>query len=105
MAPGSRPARVAQPPHLRGRVAGAGQQGHRRRYEKFGILTKRELEARRDIAYEQYVKAVNVEANIVIELARTKIFPAAFRYETELAHNVAALKAAASIRRPTCSTP
>ena len=63
-------------------------------YEKFGILNKRELEARRDIAYEQYCKAVNVEANIVIELAKTKIFPAAVRYETELANNVVALKAA-----------
>src|SRR5581483_5482117 len=34
-------------------------------YEKYGVLTKRELEARRDIAYEQYCKAINVEANLV----------------------------------------
>ncbi|MGH7953657.1 MAG: glutamine synthetase type III, partial [Limisphaerales bacterium] len=63
-------------------------------YEKYGVLTKRELEARRDIVCEQYIKSVNVEANLVIELAKTKIFPAAIRYETELANNVAALKAA-----------
>ncbi|MBP6865105.1 MAG: glutamine synthetase III [Candidatus Didemnitutus sp.] len=63
-------------------------------YEKFGILTKRELEARRDIAYEQYVKAILVEANIVTELVNTKFIPTAIRYQTELAQNVAALKAA-----------
>ena len=63
-------------------------------YEKYGVLTRRELEARRDICYEQYCKAVNVEANLVTEIARTKILPAVMRYQTELAHNVAALKAA-----------
>jgi len=63
-------------------------------YEAYGILTKRELEARRDIAFEQYVKSVNVEANIVAEMVATKYVPAAVRYQTELAENVAALKAA-----------
>jgi glutamine synthetase len=63
-------------------------------YTKFGVLTKRELEARRDIAFEQYVKAVIVEANIVTELVNTKYLPTAVRYQTELAQNVAALKAA-----------
>jgi len=61
-------------------------------YEKYGILTKRELEARRDIALEQYVKAINVEANIVIEMVNTKYLPSAMRYQTDLANNVTALK-------------
>ena len=63
-------------------------------YEAYGILTKRDLEARRDIAFEQYVKSVNVEDNIVAEMVATKYVPAAVRYQTELAENVAALKAA-----------
>jgi len=63
-------------------------------YEAYGVLTKRELEARRDIVFEQYVKAVNVEANVVAELVATKFVPAAIRYQTELATNVAALKSA-----------
>ncbi len=63
-------------------------------YEKYGVLSKRELEARRDIAYEQYVKAINVEANLVVEISHTKIIPAVTRYQTEVATNVAALKAA-----------
>jgi glutamine synthetase len=63
-------------------------------FEKYGVLTRRELEARRDIAYEQYVKAVNVEANLVGEMVSTKYLPTALRYQTELANNVAALKSA-----------
>ena len=63
-------------------------------YEKFGVLSKRELESRRDIALEQYCKAINVEANIVAEMVSTKYLPVALRYQTELATNVAALKAA-----------
>ena len=62
-------------------------------YEKYGILTKRELEARADIILEQYCKAVNVEANIVTEMVNTKYLPAAIRYQTELASNAATLKA------------
>jgi glutamine synthetase len=63
-------------------------------YEAYGVLTKRELESRRDIGFEQYVKAVNVEANLVSEMVATKYVPTAVRYQTELAQNVAALKAA-----------
>ncbi len=63
-------------------------------YEKYGVLTKRELEARKEIAYEQYCKHVNVEANLVVELVTTKYLPAALRYQTELANNAVALKAA-----------
>jgi len=70
-------------------------------YEKYGVLTKRELEARRDIGFEQYVKAVNVEANLVSELVTTKFVPTAIRYQTELASNVAALKAAGEKADPT----
>ena len=63
-------------------------------YTAYGVLTQRELEARRDIAFEQYVKAVIVEANIVTELVNTKYVPTALRYQTELAQNAAALQAA-----------
>ncbi len=54
-------------------------------FEKYGILTARELESRKEIAYEHYVKSVNVEANTVIEMAQTIIYPAAMRYQGELA--------------------
>ncbi len=59
-------------------------------FEKYGILTRRELESRREIAFEQYAKTINVEANLVLEMARTIIYPAANRYLNQLAE--AALK-------------
>jgi glutamine synthetase len=62
-------------------------------FEKYCVLTKRELESRQEIAFEQYVKAVNVEANIVAEMAKTIIYPAAMRYQGELADTVAKAKA------------
>jgi glutamine synthetase len=63
-------------------------------FEKYGILTARELESRKEIAYEHYIKSVNVEANTVIEMAQTIIYPAAVRYQGELAETAAKLKAA-----------
>lgn len=62
-------------------------------FEKYKVLTKRELESRVDIYLEQYCKAVNVEALLTIEIAKTKIFPAAIRYQGELANTCASLKA------------
>jgi glutamine synthetase len=63
-------------------------------FEKFGVLTKRELEAREEIGFEHYVKSGNVEANLVVEIAKTIIYPAAVRYQGELADTAAKLKAA-----------
>ena len=63
-------------------------------FEKYGILTRRELESRLEIAFEQYVKTVNVEANLTADMARTAIFPAAMRYQGELAATAASLKTA-----------
>jgi len=37
---------------------------------------------------------VNVEANLMIEMAKTKIYPAAIRYQGELASTAASLKSA-----------
>ena len=63
-----------------------------RAFEKYGILTARELQSRKEIAYEHYVKSVNVEANTVIEMAKTIIYPAAIRYQGQLADTTAKLK-------------
>jgi len=62
--------------------------------EKYKVLSKRETHSRRDIYMEQYCKVVKVEANLMIEMAKTKIYPAAIRYQGELASAAASLKAA-----------
>jgi glutamine synthetase len=63
-------------------------------FTTYGVFNERELESRYEIGIEQYVLTVGVEANLTSEIATTVILPAAIRYQTELAQNVAALKAA-----------
>jgi len=63
-------------------------------FEKYKVLSARELHARYEIFLEQYVKAINVEKNLVLQIAKTQLIPATTRYQTELATNVSALKAA-----------
>jgi glutamine synthetase len=60
--------------------------------EKYAVLSPRELQSRLDIYLEQYCKTVAVEARQTIEMARTLIFPAAIRYQNELASTCANLK-------------
>jgi len=63
-------------------------------FSKYAVLSERELESRYEVGIEQYLMTINVEANLTAEIASTTILPAALRYQTELAQNVAALKAA-----------
>ena len=63
-------------------------------FEKYGVLNEREVRARYDIALEQYNKTINVEAQLMTLMANRFILPAAYRYQSELAGSVAAVKAA-----------
>jgi glutamine synthetase len=63
-------------------------------FEKYGVLSKGELESREVIYLEQYVKTVAAEARLTIEIADTMIVPAAIRYQGELASAAANVKAA-----------
>jgi glutamine synthetase len=55
-------------------------------FEKYNVLTRRELESREEIAYDQYFKTVNIEGETTAEMAKTMILPAAVRYLSELLH-------------------
>ena len=63
-------------------------------FEKYGVLTERELRARYDIALEQYNKTINIEAQLMVLMANRYILPAAYRYLGELGASIAAVKAA-----------
>jgi len=63
-------------------------------FSRYGVLNERELASRYEVSLEQYAKSVGVEARTTMEMARTVILPSAMRYQTELATNVAALRAA-----------
>lgn len=62
-------------------------------FEKYGVLSNRELAARQEVILEQYTLAVQVEAKETAEITRTTILPAALRYLGELAGVAANLKA------------
>ncbi len=62
-------------------------------FERYHVLSHRELESRQDVYLEQYCKAINVECNLALEIGKTVIFPAAIRYQSELAKTCADLKA------------
>jgi glutamine synthetase len=63
-------------------------------FEKYGVFNERELHSRYEVRLEQYTLTVAVEAKLTLEIGTTVILPAAMRYQTELAQNVAALKKA-----------
>lgn len=62
-------------------------------FGKYGVLSERELDSRYEVYAEQYIASVNVESNLVVEIAKTMVFPAAVRYQGELASSLASLKA------------
>jgi glutamine synthetase len=49
-------------------------------FEKYAVLSARELESREEILVEQYFKTVNIEGEMTAEMARTIVLPAAVRY-------------------------
>lgn len=63
-------------------------------FERYGVFNERELHSRYEVRLEQYALTIAVEAKLALELGTTVILPAAVRYQTELAQNVGALKAA-----------
>ena len=63
-------------------------------FEKYKVLSPREVESRKEIYFEQYVLTLNVEAKLTHEIAKTTIYPAAVRYQSELAAAAPNCKAA-----------
>ncbi len=63
-------------------------------FGKFGVFTRTELESRMEIQYEAYVKAVNIEARTMIDIASKQIIPAVIKYTKSLADTVNAVVAA-----------
>ncbi|MFM7076176.1 MAG: glutamine synthetase III, partial [Planctomycetaceae bacterium] len=61
-------------------------------FEKYGVLSERELRSRCEIYMERYCKDLNTEAQSAIQIAKTMILPAAYRYQGELVGTAAKLK-------------
>jgi len=61
-------------------------------FERTGVLSATELESRFEVYAEQYLQVIEMEAKLVISMAKTMIYPAAFRYLSELSVTIANLK-------------
>ncbi len=62
-------------------------------FEKFHVFTRTELASRAEISYENYAKAINIEARTMIDMAGKQIIPAVIAYIKVLAESAAAVRA------------
>jgi glutamine synthetase len=63
-------------------------------FGKYNVFSHREMHSRYEIGLEQYTQSIGVEARSTLEIGTTLVLPAAVRYQTEVAVNIGALKAA-----------
>lgn len=63
-------------------------------FEKFNVFTEAELVSRGEILYENYAKAINIEARTMIDMAGKQIIPAVIKFTTALANSINSVKAA-----------
>ncbi|UPZ36423.1 glutamine synthetase III [Sphingobacterium sp. PCS056] len=61
-------------------------------FERLGIYTKRESEARHEILLENFYKKLQIEARVIEEIVNNQIAPACLIYQNELIKNVQGLK-------------
>ena len=62
-------------------------------FEKFGVLSKVEMESRAEIYYENYAKQINIETKTMLDMARKQIIPAVMKYAGDLAKGANEVKA------------
>jgi glutamine synthetase len=62
-------------------------------FAKQGVLTPTELASRFDVYAEQYINAIGVEARLVINIAKTQLYPAAMGYLSALSDTLTKLSA------------
>lgn len=58
------------------------------------IFTKEEIHARQDIMFEEYSKTINIEALVMLDMAKKEIMPACIDFATSLAESINTIKSA-----------
>ncbi|MCO5258943.1 MAG: glutamine synthetase III [Crocinitomicaceae bacterium] len=61
-------------------------------FEEMEVLSRRELLARQENEFENYVMKVQIESRIMNEISQNQILPATIEYQNKLLHNVKELK-------------
>lgn len=59
-----------------------------RLFTKYGIYTKEEMVSRRDIILEEYAKAIDIEAETMVNMAKKNIIPSVIQYIQQLSNTV-----------------
>jgi glutamine synthetase len=60
-------------------------------FEEMGVLSERELEARREIEFENYVLKIQIESRVMGDLTQNHFIPAVIEYQNKLISNVQGL--------------
>ncbi|MDI6618737.1 MAG: glutamine synthetase III [Clostridiales bacterium] len=63
-------------------------------FEKHGVFSKRELEARYEISLDEYIKVINIEASTMIAMAKRQLLPSAIKYSSVVAQSINEIKKA-----------
>ena len=65
-------------------------------FDKYKVLSPKELHSRYEIYLETYVKHVNIEAQAMVQMVRRQYIPTVIKFTEQLAGTIAQLKAAAA---------
>ena len=57
-------------------------------FEKTGVLSRKEIEARNEVKWEMFTKKIQIESRVLGDLAINHVIPAAVRYQSLLLDNV-----------------
>ena len=61
-------------------------------FEEMGVMSKIEVEARREIELEEYMLRIQIEGRVLGDIARNHVIPTAVKYQNTLIENVSGLK-------------
>ncbi len=62
-------------------------------FEKYGVMSERELKSRYEVYQHAYDRIIEIEANCAVTMAKTMIVPVALKYQGELAGTIKATEA------------
>ena len=62
-------------------------------FERYNVLSERELHARYEVLIEQYNKTINIEGQLMVLMANRYVLPAALEYLKQVAETISALRA------------
>jgi glutamine synthetase len=60
-------------------------------FEELNVLTAREIEARKEIDFENYVHKLQIEARIIGDITQNQVIPAVINYQNKLIQNIQGL--------------